>query len=945
MSNENGNSFDILSVAENSRTQSENETQDAEIKNNLYTSDLIQNENPPKEFEYLNEHENIIENVNFARTKQSNYANLTFFEKIKLWTKINLDYIITACTLFVAFLVVLIVNGDMPFGNKSFLVSDTYEQVAVFFNHFFDMFEGKATLFYTNYFAKGIEIFSTLEYMYLNPFYLIVFFGGRQNIYVMMTFSLIFMLIFNGLIFVWFSRKYFKKVNTFTRIIFALLYSLSGYINFGIPFSTWIIYPALILIVTDRFLNFMKTRKMTSFICSLVWYVVACYSVGISTTIVLVVLMVSYILYFEEKEKRAKSLTDLFVVLAVSALASLIILFPSIMGVLATDRSSSFIKNLIGTEDTNILVKIAVIFFDSIIIILNIFYLIKCNKKDKINKFLLFIAIIVYIPIIFDSVMKMLCFSTYQCFSSRFYFMNEALIFSIALLVFEKELFVFKDGKTTVISKVLLLSFSAIFLILFAFIELLNFRNIGVNLKSALYNESGLTKIFATIFFIVLFILVVGYILNIRKILSSNAMKKLVMFFMAFSLLFNYISFIGNAGDIRDKSIEQLISSSNVSGNLKLFQNSFDYNNYNIRHSELRCSSVFTSLISSETQNSYSYLGYNHGKTHVNTKGGNLISDSLLGLNYYLIDHEENRPYLELISANSKYYLYKNKLATNGTFILNSEFNFDETASVYENYEKLKEFFGISGTLFEDANITKCVIDDEDASDDFVMIKVEYTASENGVLYLDRIFSKDSNSNLGSEIYIATENAIYTDLKYLESGETFTFKIKLQKNRTGDEFEKLHCYFLNYNVAERLIEKLKEKQTSFAFTKDGYQVETQINSDESLYIMVPDIEGLHYEINGNEIEVNKFFGGMVKLNSSEQNIKLVVTYRYPHLIKWIIFAIIAVVLMSFIILTYHFTKFRHLQKIIEFLMKSMVIVILVVVYAVGILLSFVWFFA
>ena len=141
-----------------------------------------------------------------------------------------------------------------------------------------------------------------------------------------------------------------------------------------------------------------------------------------------------------------------------------------------------------------------------------------------------------------------------------------------------------------------------------------------------------------------------------------------------------------------------------------------------------------------------------------------------------------------------------------------------------------------------------------------------------------------------------------------------------------------------------LFRKFQEKQGTFEYTQDGYKVNFNLQENEKLYITVPDINGLHYYLNGEEIKVDNFCGYMVQLSSDTQENTLVVKYKYPYLIIWLLFAIIAIIICIVILMLYKKTQFKHIQTIISKIMLSIGIFILVFVYVLGTMFSIVWFF-
>lgn len=365
-----------------------------------------------------------------------------------------------------------------------------------------------------------------------------------------------------------------------------------------------------------------------------------------------------------------------------------------------------------------------------------------------------------------------------------------------------------------------------------------------------------------------------------------------------------------------------------------------------MRIGDVRYNSAFSSLISKETIKTFEYFGYETGSTHVRNDGGTLLADSILGLSHYISKTELNRPYLELISKNNGYYLYNNKLTTSSAFVINSEFEFDNLKTIYENLDALKEYFGISGTLFEEVNVSKEIIKDDKTYDDYDVIEINYTATEDGILYLNKNFGIENTKTASGEKieYFLGDRNFNSDLGFLRAGENLKFCVFIEKQKAEEELENLKCNFLNYETTVKLIEKLQENQAEFEYTKDGYIVKGDFQANDNLYVMVPDIDGLNYELNSNKINAENVFGSMVKISLNTENNVLIVRYKYPHLIKWLEFAIIAVLLIAMVLLIHHFTHFKHLQTFISLMMKYLVIAILVVVYACGILISLVWFF-
>ena len=126
------------------------------------------------------------------------------------------DYLWLICLVTAVFSVVLIVNGCWPYGESTIVVGDSYSQIGLLFERVFDWLSGGFSAYYTPY-GFGMELLSTIEYMFLNPFYLVVLIFGKNNIFISLNMAVYLMLMFNAVVFMWFSKTHFKNLTTVSR--------------------------------------------------------------------------------------------------------------------------------------------------------------------------------------------------------------------------------------------------------------------------------------------------------------------------------------------------------------------------------------------------------------------------------------------------------------------------------------------------------------------------------------------------------------------------------------------------------------------------------------------------------------------------------------------------------------------------------------------------------
>lgn len=865
----------------------------------------------------------------------------SFLLKIKSKLSQNKDCLIALGILFVMFNLTLLINSDWPYGKNSLLVSDSFHQIGMLFEHIFQVFKGEASLFYTNHIGGGFEIFSTLQYMFANPFYLIVLCGGAKYYFQMFTFALLFMLCFNLIVFFWFSKKHFKNLSPVSRIFLSLLYVFSGYVVQNYSFITWLIFPGVILLVIDKFLKMLSTGKMTGFICMIVWQIITCYSVGISTIIICFLLFSAYIFFTYEKGERKPEFTKLFVSFLIAGLVCIILLFPSIIDVLSTNRSSSILQNLLVLKSVSFIRKISVLFADSLVLLGAILYFIKCNKKDGKNKFFIFAFVILFMPVLFDTCQKMLCGSSYMGFTSRLYFLNEALIFILTLKFLNDYKFEFSEEKK---SKFPLVLFSVtLSILLLGCIILVGFtyKSIGGANKSQSVGNNFLTLAN----FLVCLTAVLGAVAMIvlckKKVFTKLVAKIITVVLLVFTIGFNFISFAGGANTslAAKNDFSRLVAEYNLKDkNIKCIGKDESAFPYNIP-SSANTNSVFSSLISKDTIDFYSIMGHHNTNVYVSGSTSSIVSDILSGIEYYVFDKEEDRPYLEFVAKTENLYLYKNKFATTGAFFFDEEITFDNNKNFNSNIKTLFEKFGLDSDFYAEIK--------PDAFDEIKEIenatkKYTFTAKEDGILYL--------NTNLFYDGLLDKEHTIYSigtiaencsgEIAYLSAGQSYTFCLNTSTKYTSLDDVKFE--FVKLEAVEGLYLKLKDNQVNLEFNKNGYKASVNAETDGYLHIFKPKIKGEEFLLNNANVESlgqNAFVS--LKLSAGEN--QLTMKFCYPHTTSWIIVSVVLIILIIAIAIIYHFTKFKHLQTVITYAIYGINCCILAIFYFIGLLLSFIGF--
>ncbi len=835
--------------------------------------------------------------------------------------KLHKDYLITFAVIFVIYNLLLIINSGFPYGSNTILVSDSYYQIGMFINHIFDMFEGKTSFFYTNAIGGGMEVFSTIQYMLMSPFYIIPLLGGRNYALPLFNISAFFMLLFVAFTFLWFSKKYFKNISLTIRLLFTFLYTFSSYILLNSAFLTWLIYPALILLLVDAFINLVNNGKVVKFCVFLVWYVINCYSIGICTNILIFMLFSLYIFIMKEKGERAPAYTKLLLAYVIGICASVIILFPSIVATFSSGRTDPLFDILTASFNKQYWLKFTPFLLDGIISIFAIFYFIKADKKDKSYKFWIIAFVLTLVPVIFDGSLRLLCGSGYAGFLHRFYFINEVIVFVLALSIFDKNLLTFKEeAKSSKMIKALFIFMISIAFICFAFFYIMNGDSFSSTTKNPINANLSIVVVALLLFICSTLIFSFVYFFNKRGIVSTKFAKGSMILAMVFTLslnCFNFISYYQTDYSYLYKE-DKMVSSTNISGRVQYFNYIGACSNY--YNANTKSIAGFSSLLDKKIMESYKNIGLNARLVDVLYSGETLITDSLMGLKYVITSQKENRPYLKEIASNEDIYIYENTLATTGAILFEKDIDKNLDLSTIEGLEKFKQELGIEGTLIKEINPQINELEKE-IDGIYKLYEFNYTSDSDEILYSN--FSSNiitdedqekyftSNEILEGVVLMNDDLKLYCDFGFANKDNQIS-KIMVIKDEPDFKIEDVKFYVMNYEVASQMCEKLQKMQAQIEYKNNGYVVSLNSENGGHLFISTVNINGLNYTLNNEKISVDEIFGGFAYVNIKSGENTIVATYKYPHVNSWIIIAVLCLVL---IIVSALFIKFDILKRI------------------------------
>ena len=874
------------------------------------------------------------------------------------WAKTK-DYFIISLIITLMVCVIFSISGCFPFGNNVAVMSDSSVQICRFLEYFYDVLSGKQSIFYTATLAGGVELIGTLGYMLLNPFYLIALLAGRSNIYNLMSFSVLAMFIFNGLIFNWFVKKHIKKIGLTLRIFFSLSFVFSTFVIFNYAFISWLILPAIMLLIVDGFFDMVNGGNIKRFIIYTIWYIVTSIASGISTTIILLAIFVGYVVFVREKEERKPILTKLFVAYLVSAIICVILFVPFIYCFVNTERTDAFYSILqLRVKDISVTVWPTALLLNAPVLLMVIYRIIKTRRGEIQDRFVNWLFICLTIVSVSDVSLKFISGGIYAGFANRYYFMLETLMFLMVLQFIEKRGDDFFETKQTTAGddakdygkkylKFVYVFLYALFLS-FVFLYFMIQRGVGYKLSSPVNFSSKTFLLFLELFLIVTVLSVILLYLKAKRVAGKKFLKTILFGFLLMTLVSNSL-IMGSYKDTTEteKLIDKVVLENCEGENVSALHMNFLNNNYHCVGSVDYFSSVFPNT----NKLSFNSVGNKTYYNSVCSNNGTLLSSSLLGLNYVITQKEEDRPYLTLVANDENVYLYKNELATSGAITIDREFEFPQNSdSTWELYEKLKDFYEISGELYSEIEPTAVedVDDINDSSFGFVK-KVTYTSSFDGIMYYSfetkEIEFKNKSGNVVfedcSKVFVDGSGSMIFDIGFIRAGEPVDVLFFSPVEQTS--LPELKVQVLNYQVAEQICQKLKESQIEKKYKKAGYELSFTLAENERLVVFNVDNAGMVYSLDGASANACHVLGYFVSFTAEAGDHTLQASYHVPYLKTWIFIAIFGTIFVILILFLHKKIKNDILEQIISVAMVDVFWVILSILVVVGPILTIVEF--
>lgn len=230
-------------------------------------------------------------------------------------------------------LLLFIINGIFPFGDRSFLFMDMYHQYMPFFSEFLDKVKAGENLYYSWNVGIGSNFLALYVYYLASPLHWLAFLVPKAYLMEFMSYLVVIKVGLCGFTFCYYLQKHFQT-QSITTVMFSVFYALSGYMaayNWNIMWLDCVILFPLIIWGLERL---VKEGKPVLYCLMLALSIFTNYYISIMICIFLVFYFVG-LLFTEEKFLKPIWQFGVYSLLA-GAMAG-ILLVPEVCAILATD--------------------------------------------------------------------------------------------------------------------------------------------------------------------------------------------------------------------------------------------------------------------------------------------------------------------------------------------------------------------------------------------------------------------------------------------------------------------------------------------------------------------------------------------------------------------------------------------------------------------------------
>ena len=734
-----------------------------------------------------------------------------------------------------------------------------------------------------------------------SPISWLIFFSSRSNIPNFMSFILVLKIALMSITAYYTFNKLFVKTDRKFKLLFSVLYALSGYTLLMYSNIIWldnlILFPLLVLSLKQLF----DKKRSKLFVTVLTLSLIFSFYISYMFLIFIIITSILGFIFHETNDKKViacKLLLYIFISLCMASFS----VIPAVMQSLNSYRLS-----IASINNNYTLEKIIYLFPSALAIILFIKQMFNYKKDKKATLFYLLLFLLTVIGIIIEPINKMWHTGSYNSFPFRYGFIPifVLILTSLHYLNNNKVIFKIKVNRYLLITSFILLNLLLLYIIL-AFKDTILLSNIVLNFEY-LKQFVGLLIIFIVILFITLLSLINNnkesiYMLNIISIIS-------IITFGFFAINFNTTITSKTTSDMQKRFVLDTSSIYRYKDNTLSLNPNYSY--------ALNVSTIgnWMHIISKNQVLTHSQLGYIRDDTTLYSTGGTIFSDYINGNKYTFSYHKLPSNLYKLLDEEDGIYYYESKY--NSSFVIpyigNDYINLEENLFNYQNHIYQSIFNKIDNIIdITDPKIIKNNVSINDntyfSTNKDAYIKFNINLNSNSYVYLNLDIEQYLVSNItvdgksiSNPILDNKQNTSYpaSDQNMICLGNYDKGIIEVN---IPIDYVKINNIKVGTIDTKKFI-SLASNNEEISVIKDNRKGVISINYDNkeeynSLLIPINYLKGYTILNNDKKVDYTNNINNFISINLNDGENRILIKYNFPYFNIFLIFSTISVVIYS-----------------------------------------------
>ena len=535
--------------------------------------------------------------------------------------------------------------GLFPFGGNTLSWCDMDQQVLPLLMDFKDILEGKSSLFLNLQNAGGMNFWGVFLFFLSSPFSFLVVFVQKSDFWSFANLLVAMKMAACSVTAAVFFRKRFPALDWPAGVMLSVMYACSGYVLLYYQNVVWLDVMYLFPLFLLALLRLAEQEKPLAYILALAAMLTVHFYLSYMLVIFLILASGTW-LFTLPRERRGRVLVLLGLGTVTAALVTGPVWLPSLLQYAASARTGNLIENLqIGSFFTRLNTTLPVVFSTAGVaagFLLTLFYWKQAAARIRAVLVLFFLLLL---PVVIEPINKMWHTGSYQAFPVRYGYMTTLM--GLVLLAFLLNQGIPKKEhplQSSPFPLFLAMVATALPFVASCILLYLKFDEITVYTRTLWGSDESLRQLAG---FFLTSILACGLlVLFLReRLLTRRVFTILFCLFLCVETPFQLSVYLGSAASSADSRAEILDLSERLpEDSLYRVKNQKKYFDANLLGAlGYPTLNHYTSLTSKSYMFAMKKLGYSSYWMEVNSNGGTLLTDAILG-NQYNVYRKDDLP-------------------------------------------------------------------------------------------------------------------------------------------------------------------------------------------------------------------------------------------------------------------------------------------------------------